>query len=281
MYPSFSPDGKQIAFSWDGEKGGNFSIYVKLLGENDALRLTNATDSDICPAWAPDGKRIAFLRAGPNGGIFTVSALGGTERKLTATTTDPEYSQMSWSPDGKWLAISSGTSAQSAIFLLPAEGGELRRISSPRPPAHDREPAFAPDGHRLAYADCTGFACDVLIQELDSRFSPQGSPRRTTRQGVVISGLTWSRDGGSIIYSASQSAGTLPYLWRTGTDGRQAPERLEIAGPHAYSPSASPTANRLVFSRALQDYDIWLIGFFGECRGWPSRLGLLRKLASP
>src|SRR5436305_249442 len=36
--PCFSPDGNQVAFSWDGEKGDNFDIYVKLLGEPNALR---------------------------------------------------------------------------------------------------------------------------------------------------------------------------------------------------------------------------------------------------
>jgi hypothetical protein len=29
--PAFSPDGKQVAFAWDGEKGDNFDIYVKLV----------------------------------------------------------------------------------------------------------------------------------------------------------------------------------------------------------------------------------------------------------
>ncbi len=103
MHPSFSPDGKQIAFSWDGEKGDKFSIYVKLLGETNALRLTTSPTGDYYPAWSPDGKRIAFLRTGSNGGIYTVSALGGAERKLAGLATD---SQMSWSPDGKWLAMS-------------------------------------------------------------------------------------------------------------------------------------------------------------------------------
>ena len=30
--PSFSPDGNQVAFSWNGEKQDNFDIYVKLIG---------------------------------------------------------------------------------------------------------------------------------------------------------------------------------------------------------------------------------------------------------
>jgi Tol biopolymer transport system component len=69
--------------------------------------------------------------------------------------------------------------------------------------------------------------------------------------------LTWSRDGGSLIYSA-QPVGSVPfYLWRIGIDGRQPPQRLEVAGTEASFPSASPTASRLVFSRSLVDYDIW------------------------
>jgi Tol biopolymer transport system component len=254
-YPSFSPDGKQIAFSWDGEKGDRFSIYVKLLGETDALRLTTSPTGDYFPAWSPDGKRIAFRRTGSDGGIYTVSPLGGPERKLTGPATS--Y-QMSWSPDGKWLAMSSLTQEDRGISLLPVEGGEPRRISNPKPPAYDRSPAFAPDGHRLAYAGCTAqYSCDVYVQELGSGYLGQGSPRQITRQGVAILGLTWSRDGDSLIYSASHSAAGLPYLWRTGIDSRQPPQRLEIAGPMAYCPSASPTASRLVFYRLLVDDNIW------------------------
>jgi Tol biopolymer transport system component len=36
----FSPDGNQIAFSWTGEKGDNWDIYVKLIGAEKPLRLT-------------------------------------------------------------------------------------------------------------------------------------------------------------------------------------------------------------------------------------------------
>src|SRR5205823_2257341 len=83
--PCFSPDGNQVAFSWDGEKGDNFDIYVKLLGEPNALRLTTDPATDRYPAWSPDGKRIAFERFDAKGpvGIYTISPLGGGERKLT------------------------------------------------------------------------------------------------------------------------------------------------------------------------------------------------------
>ena len=37
--PSFSPDGNQLAFVWDGEKRNNNDIYVKLIGNPGSLLL--------------------------------------------------------------------------------------------------------------------------------------------------------------------------------------------------------------------------------------------------
>jgi eukaryotic-like serine/threonine-protein kinase len=259
-YPSFSPDGRQIAFTWDGEKGDNPDIYVKLLGDTNALRLTTDPALDAAPVWSPDGKRIAFCRFGPHPGIYTVSALGGSEHKLAelASTGTGLGLQISWSPDGQWLAFGSDADAGTGIILFPAENGGPRRLTSPNAPASDSAPSFSPDGRRLAYAGCLDTdRCDVYIADLSPTYTLQGAPRRITTQNAFFYGLTWSRDGKSVIYSASLYSGIVSYLWRVNVDGRRPPERLEIAGRSATSPSVSPVGNRLVFSRDLKDWDIW------------------------
>src|SRR5262249_30229452 len=38
--PALSPDGKQVAFSWNGEKEDNFDIYVKLVDAGSPVRIT-------------------------------------------------------------------------------------------------------------------------------------------------------------------------------------------------------------------------------------------------
>ena len=53
--PAFSPDGKQVAFAWDGEQGDNFDIYVKLVDAGAPLRLTTNPAKEFAPAWSPDG----------------------------------------------------------------------------------------------------------------------------------------------------------------------------------------------------------------------------------
>ena len=82
--PSFSPDGRQLAFGWNGG-GRNEDIYVKLVGAGNPLRLTTNPAVDSEPSWAPDGLTIAFLRQSTRGGPFeviTVPALGGAERTV-------------------------------------------------------------------------------------------------------------------------------------------------------------------------------------------------------
>src|SRR5712691_10537919 len=49
IQPAFSPDGKQVAFAWNGEKGDNFDIYVKLVGGGAPLRLTSNPAAEHYP----------------------------------------------------------------------------------------------------------------------------------------------------------------------------------------------------------------------------------------
>src|SRR6516165_6105791 len=79
--PAVSPDGSQVAFSYnDGPHSG---IYIALVGGGKPLQLTdNAADSD--PAWSPDGQRIAFARYSESKNkksLYVVPALGGLERR--------------------------------------------------------------------------------------------------------------------------------------------------------------------------------------------------------
>jgi len=56
-HPALSPDGSEVAFTWNGEKQDNFDIYVMRIGSENARRLTSDPAEDIRPAWSPDGAR--------------------------------------------------------------------------------------------------------------------------------------------------------------------------------------------------------------------------------
>jgi len=70
--PSFSPDGNQVAFGWDGEtNGAGFDLYVKVIGTDKPLRLTNHPAPWLGVAWSPDGRTIAVHRVTTRTGVFS------------------------------------------------------------------------------------------------------------------------------------------------------------------------------------------------------------------
>src|SRR5262249_9423006 len=147
--PALSPDGNQLAFAWNGpHKAEKYDIYVRLVDGGAPLQLTHDPLDDRAPAWSPDARSIAFERN--RKAIFIIPALGGVERKLTDFSKgEIQLSQLSWSPDGKFLAF-SGTEEEkgaASIWLVSVESGERRRASTlPKGYYYETSPAFSPDG---------------------------------------------------------------------------------------------------------------------------------------
>ena len=90
-HPSWSPEGKRIAFMSDRDGhfnilGGllNYEIYVMDADGGNPQNLTNDPNSDSTPSWSPDGERIAFssYRDG-NAEIYVMDNDGGNQQKLT------------------------------------------------------------------------------------------------------------------------------------------------------------------------------------------------------
>ena len=79
--PSFSPDGNQVAFSWNGEKQDNFDIYIKLIGSPTPVRLTTDPADDIARPFRRMDAPSAFSGCRKSVPAFIViPSIGGPER---------------------------------------------------------------------------------------------------------------------------------------------------------------------------------------------------------
>ena len=272
--PSFSPDGKLVAFSWNGEKQDNYDIYVKQIGRDTPIRLTTDPARDFSPAWSPDGRTIAFGRLlnPTRGGLFLVPATGGPERKLVEIAAPAVYRArpyVAWSPDGKWLAFAdedkdirgrlSPTGAiPVSLFAISVETGEKRRLTShPSDSVGDSGPAFSLDGHALAFVRTQTVACSNLyLLPLSRDLTPEGAPRGLTSWNVFTNSPSWIPDGSGIVVASGPWGHS--QLWRVDEARKSPPRPLGFQAGLTDDPTVS-RHGQLAYSQKTSDINIWRV----------------------
>jgi eukaryotic-like serine/threonine-protein kinase len=255
--PAFSPDGKSIAFDWNGQNQDNVDIYVKLIGAGSPLRLTTDPASDLYPAWSPDGRYIAFLRSSSHGtAYYIVPSLGGEERKVA----EVKYSsnRIDWSPDGKTLAVSaSDSSLITSIMLISVDTGIKRILTTPNRNAlgsyGDNSPKYSSDGTKIAYVKPLSFA----VSELFVIPSSGGTDQRITYDSVGITSVDWIPGTNEIAFASNRSGSTT--IWRISSQGGSI-DPVTGAGENVSDIDVSASGNMLAYSRQLENVNIWEIG---------------------
>ena len=200
VYPSFSPDGNQIAFNWDGEREDNPDIYVKLVGAGPPLRLTTDPRPDIRPKWSPDGRHVAFLRALDNEtvSVLLVPPLGGPERRLaqfyTRVVLGMGLASVAWTNDSRFLFVTGARTRgePNQINRVSVETGEIVTMLTAEGNSNGYMGlAVAPDGRTLAaiLVDASGSRPTKLIA-LSDTWDVQGVPKLDIdRLGCRFAGL--------------------------------------------------------------------------------------------
>src|SRR5690606_9183382 len=92
--PALSPDGKRVAFSWQGD------IWDARVRGGQVRRLSFHPADESRPVYSRDGEQLAFIsnRTGSNQ-VFVMPAGGGEPRQVTAHSEG--YEVHAWFPDGK------------------------------------------------------------------------------------------------------------------------------------------------------------------------------------
>lgn len=194
--PTWSPDGKKIAFS--SYRGGtNSQIYVMDADGSNVEALTTR-GSNFSPTWSAYGSQIAFTDGHQ---LFTMNSDGSNVNMITLY--DTGLYGLSWSPDGTKIAFTSDIPGKgAAIFTIDTSDWKTSQLTDG---TRDSQPSWSPDSKQIAFISDRLDPCDptktvcyssIFIMDADG----------TNPHVVVTDNYTnilpvWSPDGAHISFT--------------------------------------------------------------------------------
>ncbi len=149
-YPSWSPDGKTIAY-WS-DKSGEYELWLMEAGnENSAKKVTDyGAGYRYALSWSPDNKKLAFIDKAGKIKVYDIAS-GSTadvDQGLYFSHGNMEGFTFSWSPDSRWLAYSRDLENQHfAAFIYDVKNKKTQQVTSGFYSCSN--PVFDPDGKYL------------------------------------------------------------------------------------------------------------------------------------
>jgi Tol biopolymer transport system component len=132
LFPTWSPDGRQIA--WCSTQSGDYAIWVMDADGGSPRQLTHPHGSKFpysnIPAYSPDGSEIVFwsgIDLGP-GQIWVMNADGSNRKQLTDQPWPFNCDEPAWSADGSKILFSSNRPGSEGVgtWIMEADGSNQR-----------------------------------------------------------------------------------------------------------------------------------------------------------
>ncbi len=244
-YPTWSPDGKYIAF---GARGPKDCHVMKIPSEGgEVTQITNVHSGH--PSWSPDGHYIAFDNYNERV-VQIVSASGGTPIRIIPQAIPAINNRHScWSPDGLKIAFSS----EGDIYVVDLPTGRFDRIFQ-QEGINARPFCWTPDGLKIVIdmTDTINKKDDIWIISSDGKeFHPLTNfPGREANPH-------FSPDGSMIVFMSEHSGNQ--DIWIMSAEGGE-PLQMTSHPGRDMTPRWSPEGNRIAFaSDRSGNRDIWVM----------------------
>jgi WD40 repeat protein len=199
---SLSPDGKRVATSH------NRDIWVFELERGVDTRLTFEPGTEYGPFWRGDSSRIVYTAVGTPTALYEKPANGAGSPELffTPATELGPILAAEWTPDGRYLSLSTG-GASSDIWLLPAEGTVQTRklISLVKTQFNERGTRFPSSGKFFAYTSDESGKDEAYVRPFDPQTGTSPGGQWMISRGGGVS-PHWRADGKEMFYVGPDGA---------------------------------------------------------------------------
>jgi len=229
MSPSWSPDGKKLAYA-SLENDGRQKVYIQnwLTTEREEIK-TPLSGLYGAPSWAPSGDKIAFtITKNGNADIYTLNLKTQQMRKLTSHFAIDTESV--WTPDGKTIIFTSDRGGRPQLYKVPSDGGQAARLTFDG--RENLKAAVSPDGKMIAMVHDSGNGDGYQIATMELA---TGAVQILT-SGRLDESPSFAPNGSMIIYATT--SGRRGELAAVSVDGkiRQSLSSQEDVREPAWSP---------------------------------------------
>ena len=273
---TFSPDGKQFAFTRGEPTQGEWHLIVANADGSEERRLAVRKSPEFYdfPAWSPDGKSIAVsvgnTTAGKEMTVIAVNLEDGTERPITSEKW-LAVTQIVWQADGSGLvmsAIDRDSRLQQLWHLSYPEGTSRRLTNDLNNYAGISMASETGDLVTVRYDQSSNIWITPNVSELQSHAQRAGTAIDTNQAKQITSGAVkyyggaWTPDG-RIVYSSDASGKR--DLWIMDQDGGNQKQLTSDAGDNV-QPVISPDGRTIVFVSDRKDskHTLWRMDIDGN-----------------
>ena len=249
-HPSFSPDGKTIAFQVN-RVGASQDIWLLNSDGSNLTQLTTDPAFDERPTWFPDGQHVAFLsRRQAQSKLWSIDRTTGREQVVFDVGQDMTFPQVS--PDGKQVLFNSKKSGTTNVWVMATEGGQSKQLT------FDQETmgfgCWSPDSKWIAFEIKRGDDAHIGIMP-----SGGGDPVQLTSGREQAWPHSFSPDGDKIAFAGFRD-GMWNVWWvsRTTKQQKQITHHTKLNAFVRY-PAWSPLGHQIVYEYAEQTGNIWMI----------------------
>ena len=242
-HPSFSPDGRQVVYSWRLADGSGTHLVQKPVIGGSWRPLTQGEGRDLFPEWSPSGGRIAFERLTAADCSIFVIAPDGSDEKRVGDCDFGVTGRLTWTPDGRAVMYAHRTSAglPRQLVSLAIDTGKLTGVTNPvvGMPG-DMQPVLAPTGRRLVFVRSRA----VGVEDLSLLDLGTVAVERMTRDRRVLAGAAFEAGTQSVIFSSPR--GGRYALWRVKLN-HSSPDLFLAAGNALKAPAISNDNRSLAY----------------------------------
>jgi len=250
-YPAISRDGNFVAYTYRSPDK-NWDVFVKRIGTENEIRLTDDPSVEMRPVWSADGANIYFIRYESSGAtIYRAPMTGGKETRVLTTS---KYTKGNFdiSPDNNELAFNSRITKNKPlqIELTNLDTGTKRIMTNPAANFNgDLHPTYSPDGTKIGFIrEKNAMSMYLFVLDLAN-----GSVQQITTDHLSINGFDWSADGNSLIYGTDKTG--IYKLWKVGLKDLKS-TLMPVADYQMVMPRVADN-DQMIYAKLQDNVNIW------------------------